>query len=94
MKRTFTKYPSNYIKASEDITSEQTSTGMTPEQSAIVEKLGKPLSTIITDSFIGRMEAYTTNLENYYDGRISGIAAVLFESHKITGDEYWTLLDR
>ena len=94
MKRRFTKYPSNYVRASEDITSEQTSTGMTSEQSAIVEKLGKPLSTIITDSFIGRTEAYTTNLEDYYDGRISGMAAVLLYCHKITSDEYSVLLER
>lgn len=94
MKRTFTKYPSGYVKASEDITSEQTSTGMTPEQSAIVEKLGKPLSTIITDSFTDRMTADSDTMKNYYDGRISGIATVLFQSHKITMDEYWTLLER
>lgn len=94
MARKFTKYPSSYVKASEDITSEQTSTGMTPEQSAIVEKLGKPLSTIITDSFTDRMAADSDTMKNYYDGRISGIAAVLFQSHKITGDEYWILLER
>lgn len=94
MKRRFTKYPSGYVRAGEDITSEQTSTGMTSEQSAIVEKLGKPLSTIITDSFIGRMEAYTTNLEHYYDGRISGMAAILAYDNKITSDEYYVLLER
>ena len=94
MTRTFTKYPSNYVKASEDITSEQTLTGMTPEQLAIIEKLGEPLATIITDSFTDKMTADSDTMKNYYEGRISGMAAVLFTSHKITGDEYWTLLER
>ena len=95
MKRTFTIYPSNYIKASESVSSEQPLTEyITPEQLVIIEKLGKPLSTIITDSFRDRMTADSDTMKNYYDGRISGMAAVLFESHKITGDEYWTLLDR
>lgn len=95
MKRTFTKYPSGYVRASEDISSEQSLTEyITPEQLAIIEKLGKPLATIITDSFTDRMTADSDTTKNYYDGRISGIAAVLFQSHKITGDEYWTLLER
>ena len=91
MKRRFTKYPSNYVRASED--TETSSEYMTPEQSAIIDKIrdsNRTIAMALVDSY--KQSAELDSAGKYFaEGQISGMAFAVFQMGIIGFSEYCTL---